>query len=118
MYWHGDCAAVKHYREADRLRRERKNYELWLQGMYIYEAIGDMAPVLRAFAKPNTHPIPYTSEPYSTTEEEKKRSEEKRAKEEAENLKSFLKGWADTFNTKFNQKSEVRENGAGTDGQN
>ena len=53
-YWHGDPALLKAYRKMDEIRRERENEMLWLQGMYIYEAIGDLAPILHAFAKKGT----------------------------------------------------------------
>ena len=54
QYWDGDPALVKYYRKADELKWERKNQELWLQGMYFYEAICDASPVLHAFAKKGT----------------------------------------------------------------
>lgn len=64
QYWDGDCDLVKAYREAERLRRERANEEMWLQGMYIYDAIGRLSPILRAFSKKGTKPQPYVEEAY------------------------------------------------------
>ena len=86
QYWDGDPMLAKYYREADELRRKRRNEELWLQGMYIYEALCDVSPVLRAFAKRGTKPVPYADHPYAITvrdREEEKKLEEKREREKA-----------------------------------
>lgn len=63
-YWHGDYTQLAHYREAFQLQRERRNYDAWLQGAYFYDALCMASPLLRAFAKPGTKPIPYHKEPY------------------------------------------------------
>ena len=39
QYWQGDPDLVQYYKQAQRLRDERKNQELWLQGLYIYKAL-------------------------------------------------------------------------------
>ena len=54
QYWDRDCTLVKSYRKAEELRKERVNQEMWLQGMYIYDAISRLSPILRAFAKKGT----------------------------------------------------------------
>ena len=42
------------------LRKEvRRNYAAWLQGAYIYDALCAVSPILHAFAKGGTKPIPY-----------------------------------------------------------
>ena len=88
-YWNGDCEAVRYYRKADEMRRREKNMELWLQGMYIYEALLDVSPVFRAFTK-NPKPQNYSSEPYPLTEAEKKAREERDAQREAEKTREML----------------------------
>lgn len=82
-FWNQDVALVRAYRKADELRRRRQNEALWLQGMYIYEALCDVAPVFHAFAKKGTKPIPYAKEPYAITEAEvrEKKARELRDKE-------------------------------------
>ena len=64
QYWDGDCSLTRSYREAERLRKQRVNEEMWLQGMYIYDAIGSLSPILRAFSKKGTKPEPYVPEAY------------------------------------------------------
>lgn len=39
-FWYGEPYLAEAYREAQRLRDERRNQELWLQGLYIYDAVG------------------------------------------------------------------------------
>lgn len=51
QYWDGDPMDVAAYREADRLRADRENRVAWLHGLYAYQAIGAMAPLLNAFSK-------------------------------------------------------------------
>ena len=64
QYWDKDCMLVKYYREAEEMRREKFNQEAWLQGMYIYDAIMRLSPILHAFAKKGTKPQPYVDSPY------------------------------------------------------
>ncbi len=56
QYWDRDSTLVKSYRKAEELRKERVNQEMWLQGMYIYDAISRLSPILRAFAKRERKP--------------------------------------------------------------
>lgn len=86
QYWHGDPELVKFYREAERLSRKKSNYDAWLQGLYVYEAIASLAPVLQAFAKKGTKARPYSKEPYDVVEksEREQEAERKRKAEEAE----------------------------------
>ena len=67
QYWDSDCTLVVPYRKADEIRKERVNQEMWLQGMYIYDAISRLTPVLHAFAKKGTKAKPYVDEPYPIT---------------------------------------------------
>lgn len=76
QFWDKDCMLVKAYRKANELQKKRKNEELWLQGLYVYQAIINAAPVLHAFAKPGTKPIPYLDKPIPLTEQEAKQREE------------------------------------------
>lgn len=39
-YWEGDPFLVNAYEEAFRLKREQMSYDAWLQGLYIYQAVG------------------------------------------------------------------------------
>jgi len=91
QYWDEDCQLAKWYRKADELRRKRKNEELWLQGMYIYEALCCVAPVLHAMAKGGTKPAPYPTKPYPITPEEIRAEQERRERERLERMKDRLR---------------------------
>ena len=101
QYWDGDSTLVKYYRKAEELRNEKRNQELWLQGMYIYEAICDVAPILHAFAKKGTKPTPYSTKPYPLTEKQTKQNEEEKQRKLAEKGKKFMEAMAASINKKF-----------------
>lgn len=63
-YWHGDVMYPRAFREANRLKRNQSNFDAWLQGMYVYEAMCAVAPVMNAFAKKGTRVKPYAEKPY------------------------------------------------------
>ena len=79
QYWNRDCTLVIAYRKAAEIRNQRKNQELWLQGMYIYEALCDVAPIMRAFVKRGTKPGKYPEEPYSLTAKEREEKRDEKA---------------------------------------
>lgn len=83
QFWNDDPMLAKYYRQAHSLELERKNQELWLQGLYVYEALCDVAPILQAMAKKGTKPHPYPEKPYPITENQRKRNEEEKEKEVA-----------------------------------
>lgn len=103
-YWNGDPQLVKYYRKAAAIKRNERNAELWLQGLYIYEAIMDLSPILRSFVK-NPKPQPYSKMPYPLTEKEKKRREEEEAKAEQIKTQERLREMALAFNKQMTEKN-------------
>ena len=100
-YWEGDPELAKHYRKADEIRLERKNQELWLQGMYIYEAICDASPILHAFAKKGTKPHPYAERPYPISEKQSERAVVEKEKAVHDKGKKFMEAFMKANNSKF-----------------
>jgi hypothetical protein len=91
QYWHGDVMLVYDYNEAEMLRRERRNQEMWLQGLYIYRATG--AAIGSAFRKKGTDPIPYEYDLYPLTQEDAdKREEREEEKRRKATMEYFSKG--------------------------
>lgn len=43
QYWEGDPYMVGYYQKADRIKWNDLNQQMWIQGAYIYEAIGTVA---------------------------------------------------------------------------
>ena len=106
QYWDGDPMLAKYYRQADELKRKRKNQELWLQGMYIYEALCDVSPILRPFAKKGTKPVPYPDHPYALTVKERKDEQELLEKREREKAKRYMEAKMAELNRRFQSKQE------------
>lgn len=106
QYWDGDPMLAKYYRQAEEIRNERRNQELWLQGMYIYDAILCVAPILHAFAKKGTKARPYPAQPYAITAKERKR--EKNEKEKAVYAKGirYMEALMAGVNKKFSQSKD------------
>ena len=111
QYWNEDCCLVKYYREAFKLQRDRDNERMWLQGMYIYEALCDVSPVLRAFAKKGTKPIEYSTQPYAITKEEIERRRIEKEKAKYEQMKARTNAFAIKFNALLAQRKEVENDG-------
>lgn len=104
QYWEQDCELVKYYRKAAQIRQDLKNQDAWLQGMYVYEAIGNLAPILRPFAKKGTRAKPYPSQPFDFNLRREKRVQEEKEKKQDEKAKAYLEAFALSFNKKFGQK--------------
>lgn len=102
-YWEGDNDAPKYYRKMAREKAKQTNHDLWLQGMYVYEAILDASPVYRPFTK-NPKPLPYPNKPYEIFEIEKKEKEQKQAKKDME-VQDKFRAWVDRFNSKRAKKN-------------
>lgn len=103
QYWYEDVWMVEAFREADKLRQKRINSEAWLQGMYVYDAIARISPILHAFAKKGTKPQPYPNKPYDF--EEQRNEIEEAQKKENERLKSilFFRNWSKSVGKKFGE---------------
>ncbi len=109
-YWHGDYTQLACYHKAFELQRERVNYDAWLQGAYIYDALCMASPILHAFAKKGSKPIPYHKAPYGisgteagTAEKPEKTAEEVReiqATNASARFASFMTQWNKRFESK------------------
>ncbi len=101
QYWDGDPSLAKYYRKSDEIRRERLNQELWLQGMYIYDALCDVAPVMQAFAKKGTKPNPYPDHPYALTDRDREAERKLREKRDREKAKRYMEAKMAAINKRF-----------------
>lgn len=93
-YWDGDPWWAKSYRDAEKLKAEKMNRELWLQGMYFYDALCKVSPILHAFAKGGTKPNPYPEEPYALTRKEDKAREETKAEKQMREAQRYMEQFA------------------------
>lgn len=104
QYWDGDAGLVKYYREAEEIRKERANREAWLQGMYVYDAIARLTPIMHAFAKKGAKAEPYVPEPYPLNEREKKQAETEKEKRTAEAAQRYMQAFAMQNNKRFGKE--------------
>ena len=63
-FWYGEFYRTKFYRESYIIKNRHKDEELWLQGMYVYEALCKVSPILHAFSKKGAKPLPFSEKPY------------------------------------------------------
>ena len=104
QYWDGDPLLAKYYRRADEIKQKRKNQELWLQGMYIYEALCDVAPILHAFARKGTKPAPYPDRPYSLTVKEREDERKLQEQRDREKARRYMEAQMARLNKRFESK--------------
>jgi len=88
-FWRGSPSLVRAYRKASEIKRANRNWEMWQQGRYIFEAVR-CAPLLVGFPDKG-YKAPsgagYPEMPYPLTEQEAKEREIMR---ENENTKRFI----------------------------
>lgn len=102
QYWEEDVCLVKAYRKAQKLRADEQNYNAWLQGRYVYDALLCVSPCFNPYNK-RPQPIPFHDEPYPFTQEEYEAQQRRaEARKQAENERK-LQEWAERFNANFAQ---------------
>ena len=111
-FWNDDVSKVKAYRKAYDLRERRRNQELWLQGMYFYEALCDASPLFRFTMKKGTiKPEPYLKEPYPITEAEVRERQEREARKKEEMLKAEFAAFVERLRGKMPQEAHSQDDG-------
>ena len=90
-FWYAEPWRAVSYRKAHRLRMEQTNQQLWIAGLYNYNAVS--VALNNAFSKQK---LKYIKEPiqlFKPTEEEQKA----KAEETRRNLVEKLNAWKDAF---------------------
>ena len=108
QFWDGDVDLVKAYRKAYEYKKQEWNVQAYLNGLYTYEAILRASPVLHAFAKRGTKPIPYRDAPVelATTKEQVKQIEARKGLELQNKLMDQMARINATMRRKKKQKQE------------
>lgn len=104
LFWEKDATLVEHYRKAAKIRQDLSNQNAWLQGAYIYEALIDASPVLRAFAKKGTKPTPYRDAPYELFDKSDKKQKVTVQEKSDMKAKQYMEMFAAATNQKFKKK--------------
>lgn len=104
QYWDRDCCLVKFYWEAEEIRRERVNQELWLQGMYFYDALARVSPILHAFAKKGTKAQPYVEEAYPINKKKMEDAQLKKEKAKSQKGVRYMQAYMVANNKRFEER--------------
>lgn len=107
QYWNGAVDMVIYYRKAHEMSLERQNQMLWLQGMYVYEAICDCVPVLVTMPDKHAKIREYAKKPYPITQH---MVDEDKAEKIAEKRKGIQEQFR-AFAKAYNQSREEEDNG-------
>lgn len=79
-FWNGDYTLLKYYAKRHKIAVEQKNEEMWLQGLYFYEAVA--VAISQALSKHST--VKYPEKPHQITpmsEEQQEQENQKKVEE-------------------------------------
>ena len=65
-----------------------------MQGAYFYEVFCDVAPIMQAFAKKGTKPVPYAAEPFALTNKEVKERKKREERMRYDKQRAKIAAWA------------------------
>lgn len=111
QFWNDDPELTVYYRRSAEIKAERTNQELWLQGMYVYDALCCASPIFRSFAKKGTKPAPYPDAPYAMNAKQQEKEEEVRQKRIYDKGKARMSAFMERVNAKFAQPSNTDMDG-------
>lgn len=94
QFWDMDCTLARDYRLADEYKQERKNQEMWMMGMYVYDALTCASPLFRSFSKSGTKAHPYVKQPFPITRRQRRLEAEAKKKQNYFKGLAKLKQWA------------------------
>ena len=77
QYWHEDPKLINSYIEAEEIKQRKLNNQLWLQGLYVYQAVGSLIHLANSFSKEH-RAKPYLKEPIPLTQKEREEAEERK----------------------------------------
>jgi hypothetical protein len=96
-FWNQSVSMVRAYREADDLRRRKENEVLWMQGVYIREAL--MSTVCNMFNKGTK--FEYPKDPYPVTSKQVEEKQERERKRMEERIKADMLAMVERMSKKM-----------------
>ena len=111
QYWRDDVTMPIMFRKTYKIKQEEIKWQIWEEGVYTYEALCKVSPVLHAFAKNGTKPLPFSSEPYGIQkireerEEKEKIKEDKKVDNERMRAQIFFNNWYRATKKHFENKA-------------
>ena len=112
QYWRDDVTMPIMFKKAYKIKQEEIKWQIWEEGVYTYEALCKVSPVLHAFAKNGTKPLPFSSEPYGIDKIRQEKEEREKKKQEKiidnERLKAqiFFNNWYRATKKHFENKEQ------------
>ena len=102
-YYKQDCELVIAYRKAEKMKWIKANEDMWRQGLYIYQAVSRVAPLLIPFAK-NPKAEPYLKEPIPLFEEEQHTEQAKKSAVDNDKGIAYMNAMMNVINKKFGKE--------------
>ena len=100
LFWEAEPQVAAAFRRADEIKRRRTNQELWLNGVYMREALA--STVGNMFSKGSKHEYP--SEPIAITVAEQEERQERLQKAKMEKIKASFMARALSVNANMQKK--------------
>lgn len=91
-FWNQNVEMVRAYRRADEMKRRRENEILWLQGLYVRDAL--VCTVGNMFAGKSGKQHEYPKEPYAITELDIREREERDNRIRQERIRASFAAFA------------------------
>lgn len=91
-FWNQNVDMVRAYRKADEMKRRRENEILWLQGLYVRDAL--VCTVGNMFSGKNAQKHEYPKEPYPITEMDIREREERENRIRQERIRAGFAAFA------------------------
>ena len=108
-FWHGDVNMVRAYRKADEMKRRRENEALWVQGLYVRDAL--LCTVGNMFSGKGATKHEYPKEPHPITETQIREREEREARLAEERIKANFAAFAAGIRKKMPQEAHPDSEG-------
>lgn len=96
QFYNGDVTLANIYRKAYEIKNERDNNQLWLQGMYIYDAIS--TTIYNVFCRKAGQPASsYPQSPYPINQKQLEEDHEKSVERERAKAKVWMENWVNAY---------------------
>jgi len=107
-FWYGSAYMTYFYRKSHRLKLKEQDENNWMLSVYMYEVLLDVSPILHAFSKKGTKPLPFRDKPILMDKIVPKEKTEEEIEQEVENerLKAIVNfnNWYHATRKRFNKE--------------
>lgn len=107
QFWLGDPKLATYYRKAHEIKNREKNEFMWLQGLYMVDALNSTVGNLFVKNKADMHK--YMAEPIPITEIEMQERKERELKRKEEESKAKFMALALSINANFGKGSSKKQ---------